>query len=183
MSELYDHLVPEEYQLLQERTQQLSQHVEDDQNIEDTLAVAILQLPPERYAVPIKQVQEIEPFRSITSVPGLGGKWCGIVNLRGSMYTVLDLRSYLGLEPGSVNRHEQKIVLLSGESFALGLLVDQVEEIKQIPISQVTTPPRIASGVRAEAIHGVTPDMITVLDVEGLLSDPSLIVGKEEADD
>ena len=180
MNSLYDHLDPESRGLLQERTQQLSQHALDQDAVEETLAVAILQLPPERYAVPIQQVQEIEQFRSITNVPGLDGRWCGIVNLRGSMYTVLDLRRYLGLGPSEMNQHDKKIALLAGEEMFLGVLVDQVEEIRQIPVSQITPPPRIAQGVRPEAVRGVTPDMITVLDVEGLLSDPALKIGKEE---
>ena len=182
MNPLYDHLEQEDRDLLLERTQQLSHHTLDQDAVEETLSVAILQLPPERYAVPIQQVQEIEQFRTITRVPGLDAKWCGIVNLRGSMYTVLDLRRYLGLPASDMNQHDKKIALLAGEEMSLGVLIDQVEEIRQIPLSQITPPPRIAQGVRPESIRGVTPDMITVLDVEGLLSDPSLRIGKEEDD-
>jgi purine-binding chemotaxis protein CheW len=179
MNPLYDHLDQEAQQLLSQRTQQLSQQAFDQDALEENLTVAILQLPPERYAVPIHQVREIEKFRPITRIPGLDTKWCGIVNLRGSMYTVLDLRRYLGLAAGEMSQHEKKIALLQGEEMSLGILVDQVEEIRQIPVSQITPAPRIASGVRPESIRGVTPDMITVLDVDGLLADPSLRIGKE----
>lgn len=182
MNPLYDHLQQEERDLLTERTQQLSQHALGQDEAEETLTVAILQLPPERYAVSIQKVQEIEQFRSITHVPGLDPKWCGIVNLRGSMYTVLDLRRYLGLPAGDTAQHEKKIALLHGEEMLLGILVDHVEEIRQIPLSQISPAPRIAQGVRHEAIQGVTPDMITILDVDGMLSDPGLRIGKEEAD-
>lgn len=182
MHSIYDHLDDSSQDLLQERTQQLSQHSLGEDELEETMAVAILQLPPERYAVPIQQVQEIEQFRSITRVPGLDGRWCGVVNLRGSMYSVLDLRNYLGLPPGDSPQHEKKIALLAGEEMHLGVLVDHVEEIRQIPVSQISPPPHIAQGVYREAIQGVTSDMITVIDVEGLLSDPSLLVGKEGQD-
>jgi len=181
MRGMFDHLTAEQQRTLHERAQALSS-VEDPASStdEDLISVAILELPPERYGVAIQQISDIEPLRDVTQIPGLDKHWRGVVNLRGSMYAVLDLRVYLGLSAPMDAPAKPKIVRVRAANMEVGLLVDAVEEIEKVALNALTRPPRDKGAGHGDAVRGVTPDLLTVLDLDQLLSDPRLIVGSEE---
>lgn len=177
MSVMFEHLTEEQREVLHARAQTLAAVNGDDRTDDDAVTVAILELAPNRYGVGIQHVQEIEPLRSITPVPGLPEHWSGIVNLRGSMFAVLDLRKYLRLPPVAQSAEKPKIVRVTASGLTVGLLVDAVDHIQEVPLSHIAPSPRPTNGVRTEAIRGVTPELLTILDLDGLLSDPMLPVG------
>ena len=82
--------------ILEARARELSREPEADAR-GDTVELVVLALGPERYGVAGQLVQAIHPLSGLTSVPGLPAFWAGLVNLRGRLYPVLNLRRYLGL--------------------------------------------------------------------------------------
>lgn len=164
--------------ILEERAAALSRSSEDAESGE-TIGMVVLVVGDERYAVEVQDVQEIEPLDKVTPIPGTPAFWTGVVNLRGSMYPVLDIERYLGL-PASEGVEHPKVALVSRAGLSVGLLVDEVAEIRKVRSSEIG-PPVADGSSKAEVVRGVTPDMLSVLDLEALLSDPALVVEDESA--
>lgn len=166
-------------QILEERAAALARSSEDDAETGETTGMVVLVVGDERYAVEVQDVQEIEPLDKVTPIPGTPAFWTGVVNLRGSMYAVLDIERYLGL-PASPAVENPKVALVSRAGLSVGLLVDEVSEIRKVRSSEIG-PPVAEGSSKAEVVRGVTPDMVSVLDLEALLSDPALVVEDESA--
>jgi purine-binding chemotaxis protein CheW len=160
--------------VLEERARALARSTDEDESSGETIGMVVLAVGEERYGVEVQDVQEIEPLDKLTPIPGTPGFWSGVVNLRGSMYPVLDIERYLGL-PSAEQVESPKVALVSRNGLSVGLLVDEVPEIRQVRVSEIG-PPVADGSSKAEVVRGVTPDMLSVLDLEALLSDPVLVI-------
>jgi chemotaxis signal transduction protein len=160
--------------ILEERAAALARSSDEDETGGETIGMVVLAVGNERYAVEVQDVQEIEPLDKLTPIPGTPAFWAGVVNLRGSMYPVLDIERYLGL-PASDAVENPKVALVSRAGLSVGLLVDEVAEIRKVRSSEIG-PPVADGSSKAEVVRGVTPDMLSVLDLEALLADPALVV-------
>ena len=90
---------------------------------------------------------------------------------------MLDIERYLGL-PASEEVDSPKVALVSRGGISVGLLVDEVPEIRPVKVSEIG-PPVADGSSKAEVVRGVTPDMLSILDLEALLSDPALVVEED----
>ena len=160
--------------VLEERARALARSSDEDETSGETIGMVVLAVGEERYGVEVQDVQEIEPLDKITPIPGTPAFWTGVVNLRGSMYPVLDIERYLGL-PVSEAVESPKVALVSRNGLSVGLLVDEVPEIRQVKVADIG-PPVADGSSKAEVVRGVTPDMLSLLDLEALLSDPALVI-------
>jgi len=160
--------------VLEERARALARSSDEDETSGETIGMVVLAVGEERYGVEVRDVQEIEPLDKITPIPGTPAFWTGVVNLRGSMYPVLDIERYLGL-PLSEGVESPKVALVSRNGISVGLLVDEVPEIRPVKVSEIG-PPLAEGSSKAEVVRGVTPDMLSILDLEALLSDPALVI-------
>ena len=142
---------------------------------EGQLLLVVLRIGEEQYGIPIQCVDEIQPFIQFTPLPGTPSFWTGIVNLRGRLHALLDLADYLEI---AANRpiEERKIAFVQTSNFVLGLLVDDVLEVRRILQTDLGSSLIHSGRIHREAIRGLTADLLSVLDLEILLSDPKLIV-------
>jgi purine-binding chemotaxis protein CheW len=167
--------------ILEERARALARSSEEDEEAAgETIGMVVLVVGDERYGVEVQDVQEIEPLDKLTPIPGTPAFWTGVVNLRGSMYPVLDIERYLGL-PFSEGVENPKVALVSRAGLSVGLLVDEVAEIRKVRSSEIGPPVVDGNSTKAEVVRGVTPDMLSVLDLEALLSDPALVIEDDGA--
>ena len=160
--------------ILEERAAALARSSDEEEQSGETISLVCLAVGDERYGVEVQDVQEIEPLDKLTPIPGTPAFWAGVVNLRGSKYPVLDIERYLGL-PASDAAENPKVALVSRSGLSVGLLVDEVAEIRKIRSSEIG-PPVADGSSKAEVVRGVTPDMLSVLDLEALIADPALVV-------
>lgn len=135
----------------------------------------VLSLGQERYGVALHHVEEIQPLRGLAPVPGTPRCWSGVVNLRGRLHPVLDLSAYLGLREPRSNPANAQIVVASGAGLTVALLVDEVAEVIRIRHDEIG--PATADG--REIIRGITPSLVTVIDLEAVFNDPKLVVHGE----
>jgi purine-binding chemotaxis protein CheW len=161
--------------ILEERARALARSSDTEEASGETIRMVVLAVGEERYGVEVQDVQEIEPLDKITPIPGTPAFWTGVVNLRGSMYPVLDMERYLGL-PLSEGVEDPKVALVTRAGLSVGLLVDEVPEIRQVRSNEIGPPVAEGSSSKAEVVRGVTPDMLSILDLEALLSDPALVI-------
>ncbi|MEQ8846154.1 chemotaxis protein CheW [Botrimarina sp.] len=123
--------------------------------------------------VDIRMVQEINRQLDITPVPGASRHVRGVINLRGEVATVIDLRSVLGLPPGETTRDTRNLIVHS-QGEAIGLLVDRISDILTIGADQVSPPPSNVDGVDGRffrGVHTLEKDICVLLDVEQVLAD------------
>ena len=142
----------------------------------DTVELVVLALGAERYGVASENVQAVHALAGLTAVPGLPAFWAGLVNLRGRLYPVLNLRRYLGLAGEAPS--DGKLVLAAAAGLSVALWVDEVPEVRQVPLAEIG--PHLTEPLEGQAAaagrHGLTPDLLAVLDLEALLADARLVV-------
>lgn len=135
-------------------------------------------LAQERYAVENRLVQEVSPFKELTPLPCTPAFIRGIVNVRGRILPVLDLKRFFGLpEKGIGDLH--RIILVRGGDLELGLLADDITGLRTIPVASVQPAPPTLTGIRSDFLKGVTAERLIVLHLARILADPGIIVNEE----
>jgi len=130
----------------------------------------------EQFAVDILRVQEINRMMELTQVPQSPPGVCGVINLRGRIVPVLDLRSRFGLEPSERN-DESRIIVVDVRGSTVGFIVDAVHQVLQIDPKIVEPSPSASSSPDGNYIQGVAKlegTLLILLDLDLLMSNESL---------
>ena len=135
-------------------------------------------LASERYAVESRFVQEVHPLRDLTPLPGTPPFVPGIVNVRGQILPVYDLKKLFDLpEPGLTDLH--RVIHVRGHDMELGLLADVIVSVHLISADRLQASLPTLTGIRADYLKGITDDRMVVLDLDRILSDPKIVVHDE----
>lgn len=121
---------------------------------DDLLQFVICLIGSEEFAVDVLSVQEINRIVEVTRVPKTPSYVEGVINLRGRIIPVLDLRKLFGLS-GAQQTTQTRIVVVSVQSRLVGLIVDSVEEVLRVPRSAIEPPPSVGTMAGAEFTQGV----------------------------
>lgn len=125
------------------------------------------------FGLPIHQAQEINRHVQVTRVPQAPRSIRGVINLRGDVVTVVDLRAVLGLPPADATRLSRNVVIQS-QGQLIGWIVDRIADILSIPEDQIVPPPANVAGVDGRFFRGVyttASEIVVVLDVEEVLAE------------
>lgn len=166
----------ENKKILRKRAQALACQIEEKKDDEQIEAVEF-SLSTEKYAIESTWVSEVHPLKELTPVPCTPPFVLGIINVHGRIVSVIDLKKFFGLaEKGlsSLNR----VVIISNKKMEFGILVDAVLGAISIPKTQIQPVLSSLSGIKAEYLMGVTPELI-VLDAGKILSDNKIVVHEE----
>jgi purine-binding chemotaxis protein CheW len=122
------------------------------------------QLADEIYGVDIFHINEIIRLREITQIPRTSDDVEGVINLRGKIVPILDLRKRLGLPPKEHTSGTRVIIVEPGEG-TVGLIVDGVNGVLRIPQNQIEPPSELVSSLEADYVRGVgkQDDMLVIL--------------------
>lgn len=130
----------------------------------------------ETFAIGILRIKEIIEFSGLTTVPMMPDCIRGVINLRGAVVPVLDLAARFGREPGVATR-KTCIVIVEVEaqdgSQDIGVIVDAVNEVLEIPASEIEPPPSFGTRLRPDLIRGmgkVGGRFVIILDTNRVLS-------------
>ena len=121
---------------------------------EDLIQLVSFKLADEEFGVDILQVQEINRLVDITKVPKTPEFVEGVINLRGKVIPVIDLRKRFDLEINDYNP-DTRIVVVDIDNSIMGMIVDEVSEVLRLPLSTVEAAPDITSTIDADYISGV----------------------------
>jgi purine-binding chemotaxis protein CheW len=121
---------------------------------EELLQLVSFKIEDAEFGVDILRVQEINKMMELTSVPNTPHFVEGVVNLRGRIIPVINLRSRLGLEVKKYDS-ETRIIVVELNDKTLGFIVDEVKEVLRIPKSITEQPPEVVSGVDATYITAI----------------------------
>lgn len=145
-----------------------SQKKQDD----ELLQLVTFSIGEEEFGVNILKVQEIIRTMEITKVPRSPDFVEGVINLRGKVIPIIDLRRRFGLAPRPEDK-DTRIIVIEINSIIVGFVVDAVSEVLRIPASTVEPPPPVVAGVDSDYISGVgklQDRLLIMLDLDKLLS-------------
>jgi purine-binding chemotaxis protein CheW len=173
--------------ILEERARSLASLPEKKADSGETLEVLTFHLGTEYLGVPTEGVHEIQPLSAHhwSRVPSAPDFIVGIVNLRSRIYSIMDLTVYWGLPPHPLSDKAHILLVRGGHGsdhreMELTLLTDDLDKMCRLRLDELNpTPPTVSAKVQ-DHVRGVTADMMMVLDLESLLSDPNIIVYEGE---
>jgi len=169
---------PDDVEILRARARALARPPDDAPAAATLLDVLEFRLAQERYALEIRYVREVCPLKDLTPLPCTPPFVLGIVNVRGRIVPVIDLKKLFDLpEQGLTDLH--RIILVEGHEVEFGLLADATVGVRSIPADTVQSSLPTLTGIRGEYLKGVTADRLVVLDVGRILADPKIIVHEE----
>ncbi|NUK29138.1 chemotaxis protein CheW [Parageobacillus sp. VR-IP] len=133
--------------------------------------VIAFRLKDEEYAIPVQYVRSIEKIQHITRVPRTAHYVKGVINLRGVVTPIIDLRERFGF-PSVPYSEQTRIIIVSIKDFEVGLIVDAANDVLDIPSSSMEPPPEAIGTVAADYIHGVARSgkrLLILLNLEKVL--------------
>lgn len=164
--------------VLRARARALARPADHAPAVETLLEVLEFGLADERYAVETSYLKEVNPLGDLTPLPFTPPFVLGIVNVRGRILPVLDIKKFFDLpERGLTDLH--RIIIVHGHGLELGLLADVVVGVRSIPLDSLQPSLPTLSGIRGEYLKGVTADLLVVLDLDRILADPRIVVHEE----
>jgi purine-binding chemotaxis protein CheW len=129
-------------------------------------------LGEEEYGVDILKVQEIKGYVPTTRIPNAPPEVTGVLNLRGAIVPIVDLRHKFGMEPIAYDAFAA-IVVVVVHNRVMGITVDRVSEVMNIPAADIQPPSEFSGKAHSQVLTGigkVGEKLIILLDVESLLS-------------
>lgn len=144
----------------------------------ETLELLEFRLAQECYALETRHVGEVVPLKDLTAVPCTPPFIRGIVNVRGRITPVIDIKKFFDLpDQGLTDLH--RIILVRGNDLEFGLLADAVAGVRILPVTSLQASLPTLVGIRSDYLKGVTADRMVVLDLDRILADPKIIVHEE----
>ncbi len=135
-------------------------------------------LAHERYGIGSSYVREVWPLKALTPVPCTPPFVLGIINVRGQIMSVLDMKKFLNLPEkglGDLN----KVIILESDGMEFGVLADVVFGIRSVPLKGLQQSIPTLTGAGEEFFKGVTGDGLILLDAGRVLQDKRIVVNEE----
>jgi len=164
--------------ILKARARALAREPAKDEADDDYIEVVEFMLAYEQYAVETRHVREIHPLEHLTPLPCTPAFVLGIVNVRGEILSVIDLRKFFDLPEKGLTDLNKVIVLESGP-MVFGILADAVIGAKRIRLAGIQPSLPTLTGVREAYLKGVTAERTVILDAEKLLADETIVVQEQ----
>jgi purine-binding chemotaxis protein CheW len=142
----------------------------------ETTQYLTFRLDEEIFALDITKVREVLDFTSITRVPRTPDFMRGVINLRGTVVPVVDMKLKLGMPRTEKTINTCIIIVeleLDGDMVVLGALADSVQEVIELEPEKIEPPPRIGTGLKIEFIRGMgkrDDSFIIILNIDKVFS-------------
>jgi purine-binding chemotaxis protein CheW len=134
------------------------------------MQIVVCELADEHYGLDIAKVFEIIRHQPITPVPRSPSFVKGVINLRGRIIPVVDLRERFGMRQAAPTK-ETRIVVAESAATRVGLIVDSVSEVLMLPWESVEATPDVAAGADADYLRGIAKlgdRLVLLLELGGL---------------
>jgi purine-binding chemotaxis protein CheW len=165
--------------VMDERARALARAPAEPTSAARALEVVVFALSGERYALEAAHVREVVRLSGLTPLPGAPDFLAGVINLRGQILAVFDLRKLFGV-PTEGAAEPSRVLALGAGRAEFGVLADTLHEVAALPEGQVREPEVPPAGIGRDWLRGVTPEGLVVLDGAALLRDPRLFVDQAD---
>ncbi len=165
--------------VLRDRARVLARAPERDL-IADALEIVEFVLAYEQYGLETYCVREIHALTNLTPLPCTPAFVPGVVNLRGEIVSVIDIRKLFDLpEQGLTDLN--RVIVLQSASMRFGILADAVSGVRRVSAGAIQPPLPTLTGIRERYLKGITLERVIILDALALLEDQGLVVQEQVA--
>ena len=165
-------------EILQSRARTLSQEPQEEDTTQIYIEVLEFMLAYERYGIDSSFIREVYPLRELTPVPCTPAFILGIINIRGKILSILDIKKFFDIpEKGLTDLN--KIIVLHSDKMKFGILADVIIGMRKVSLDKLQPPLPTLTGIREEYSKGVTEDSMVVLDAFKILSDKKIVLHEE----
>jgi len=165
--------------VLKARARSLASEPESSDEPCERLDIVEFRLASEAYALESSYIREIQPLKNCVPLPSVPPFVVGIVNMRGRILSVVDLKEFFDL-PGKGPGESDKVIVIGDERMEFGILADAVIGARAIPLDSIEPPISTLSEIGAEYIRGIAEARLIILDARKILGDESIVVRQEE---
>ncbi len=174
----FEPTLEEKKRILKERAKALARKPEVEASAERSIEIVEFQLAYERYALEMEYIREAYPLKELTPLPCTPSFVLGVVNVRGQILSVIDIKKFFDLpEKGITNLN--KIIILHSDEMEFAILADAIIGVKLILLKDIQPSLPTLTDVRTEYLKGVTTERLVILDAAKILSDERIIVNEE----
>lgn len=161
--------------ILAERARSLAKEGKIGEISADAREVLEFEMGSERYGIEISEIREVLPLLQYTHLPCTPPFIFGILNIRGEILSIVDLKKFFRLpEQGITNQN--KVIILDNGTMAFGILADLIVGVRLVDMGKMYALP---SSIEEEYLRGMTADGLIMLDCEKILGDPRILVHEE----
>lgn len=173
-------LQPEEEKnrILKARAIALAQEPEESGAASERIEIVEFLLAYERYGIESMYIAEVYPLKDLTPLPCTPSFVLGVINVRGKILSVIDLRRFFDL-PDQGLSDLNKVIILGNAAMEFGILADAILDSRQLLLSDLQPSLPTLTDRRAEYLKGVTPERLVVLDGGKILADERIVVHEE----
>ncbi|MBI5807945.1 MAG: chemotaxis protein CheW [Ignavibacteriales bacterium] len=151
----------------------MNNQVQSKVETNEILQLVSFKIANEEFGVDILNVQEINKMTQITKVPNAPDFVEGVINLRGRVIPIIDLRTRLKLEKKQHDK-DTRIIVVEISNKTVGFIVDAVNEVLRIPTNIIEPPPQLATGIDSDFIRAVgklEDRLLILIDLEKVLTE------------
>jgi purine-binding chemotaxis protein CheW len=160
---------------LKMRAVEMAKEHEQKRKISSVIEIIEFTLASESYGIESAFVREVYPLKDFTPLPGIPSFILGIINVRGQILPVVDLKKLFNLPEKGLGELN-KVIILHDEQMEFGILVDSVNGMKVFYREDVLSVPSTVTGIGEEYMKGATKDRLIILSAKNLLSDKNIVV-------
>ena len=162
------------------RLRAIAMAIEPEQIREASAMLEIIEfiIGGEKYGIESSFVREVYPLKDFTSLPGTPAFILGIVNVRGNIISIVDLKKFFNLPEKGLGELN-KLIIIQNEIMQFAILADLVNETKQIYKEDILPVPITISGIGEKYLQGITAEQLIILSAENLLNDKNIVVNEE----
>lgn len=164
--------------ILKARARILARETEEASAGREFLDIIEFNLADETYGIESALVREVYPLKDFTPLPGTPPFVLGIVNVRGQILSVIDLKKFFNLPEKGLGQLN-KVIIIRNDRMEFGILADAVLDARPVPLETIQAAPPTVTGIGAEYLKGVTGGRMIILDAEKILGDEKIIVHQE----
>ena len=164
--------------ILKARARVLAKETEEAGAAREFLDIIEFSLAAETYGIESAFVREVYPLKDFTPLPGTPPFVLGIVNVRGQILSVIDLKKFFNLPEKGLGQLN-KVIIIRNDRMEFGILTDAVLDARPIPLESIQAAPPTVTGIGAGYLKGVTGGRMIILDAEKILGDEKIIVHQE----
>jgi purine-binding chemotaxis protein CheW len=168
----------DQHDILWKRAKELARPLKDKEHERDVLKIVEFQLRGEIYGLELDHILEVYPLRELTPIPGVPSFVKGIINVRGQIVSLIDLKIFFEMNSEEFT-DSTSVIILQSKNMEFGILADAIIGIDTIPKKEIIPSLPTLTGIRADFLKGVSKERLVILDGAQLLADTRLLVNEE----
>ena len=173
-----DSALPElKHKTLRERAKVLALETKDESAGQEYIEIIEFRLGSETYAFETEFVREVYLLNNFTHLPGLPDFSVGIINIRGQILSIVDLKKLFDIPAGGIGELN-KIIIIQNNKMEFGILADVVLGTRSIPKESVQESYTGMPGIESGYLKGVTGDHLIVLNAKNILEDEKILINQ-----